>query len=208
VSKIDLSSKTVTATANVGSQPASIDLDANGNPVIGGAGFLTTLDKNSIAVLANQQISGNTNAIAVSVGKNQVLTSNLSGSGSGQVTALIARSSPTYSQIFSDPSVNTAPYLQSSISSNLAFPTQLASGIIVSPILNNSFAASATATGFQITNLSSGAVVLSASTPFPVRGMAVDSAAGYFYFTMPDSNSVVTVPIPTTPLTSDVTFLN
>ena len=78
----------------------------------------------------------------------------------------------------------------------------------MSPVLSNSLAAVATPTGFVITDLETNQIMLTGSTPYPVRGMAIDVTNGYFYFTMPDSNSVVTVPIPTTPINDSEQFLN
>jgi len=208
ISKINLSTNTVSATANIGSNPTALDLNASGSPVVGGNGYIVTLNPSSLAVQSTQQVSGSVIALAVSQAQNQVVTSTTSGSGTGQTAALATRSIPTNAQLLSSNSGTTQPYLQSSISSSLAYPSQLGTGILVSPVLNNSLAAVATPTGFVITDLETNAIMLTGTTPHAVRGMAIDVTNGYFYFTMPDSNSVVTVPIPTTPLDDSVQFLN
>ncbi len=208
VSKISLSSLAVVATGSVGTQPTSLDFDSNGNPVVGGAGYITTLNPNTLAIVTTQQVSGSISALAISRAQNQILTSTVTGSGSGQMTNVGALMTQNYSQVFSSEAMSATPFAQSSISGSLAFPAQLATGILVSPILNNSFAAEATPTGFLITDLETNQVLLSGSTPYPVRGMAFDATNGFFYFTMPDSNSVVTVPIPTTPINANVQYLN
>lgn len=208
VSKISLSSLAVVATGTVGAQPASLDFDASGDLVIGGAGYVETIDPNTLAVTATQQRSGSVSALAISQAQNQILTSTSTGSGSGQTTVVGANTLPNYSPAFSSDAMSAVPFSQSSISPSLAFPTQLASGILVSPVLNNSFAAEATPTGFLITDLETNQVLLSGNTPYPVRGMAIDATNGYFYFTMQDSNSVVTVPIPTAPLDTALQYMN
>jgi hypothetical protein len=46
---------------------------------------------------------------------------------------------------------------------------------------------------FTLTYLPSGDQLVSGTLPYPIRGVAVGPSA--VYFTMPESNSVVTVPI-------------
>jgi len=53
--------------------------------------------------------------------------------------------------------------------------------------------ASVTGTSFKIMRISDGAVAVSGTLPYPVRSVAMDS--GHVYFTMPESSSLVTMPI-------------
>jgi len=56
----------------------------------------------------------------------------------------------------------------------------------------------ATPTGFTITDLSGHDVLVSETTPSPIAAIAVDSKLNVVYLTMPDSNTLLTVPLPGT----------
>lgn len=210
LSKISLSSYTVTATANVGSQPTSLDLDSSGDPVVGGNGYVVTLNPSSLTPISTQSVSGVVTAVAFSAGEGKTLTAlatGQQGGPSGQMK-IVGTNVSNNSQAFSTGPISTSGFGNSGISSSLAYPNETASGILVSPIVNGGFAATATPTGFVITDVDTGATVLSANTPSAVRGMAIDPTAGYFYFTMPDLNEVITVPIPSTPDPGTMQALN
>ena len=57
---------------------------------------------------------------------------------------------------------------------------------------------SATSTGFTITDASGRIVLVSETTPSPVAAIAVDKNLNAAYLTMPDSNTLLTVPLPGT----------
>ena len=54
----------------------------------------------------------------------------------------------------------------------------------------------ATPTGFSITDVSGHEVLVSEATPSPIAGIAVDTKLSVAYLTMPDSNTLLTVPLP------------
>lgn len=54
----------------------------------------------------------------------------------------------------------------------------------------------ATPTGFTITDVSGNIVLVSQTTPSPITAIAVDSKLNVAYLTMPDSNTLLTVPLP------------
>lgn len=56
----------------------------------------------------------------------------------------------------------------------------------------------ATPTGFTITDTSGHVVLVSEKTPSPVTAIAVDSKLNVVYLVMPDSNTLLTVPLPGT----------
>jgi hypothetical protein len=56
----------------------------------------------------------------------------------------------------------------------------------------------ATPTGFTITDISGNVVLVSQSTPSPVTAIAVDPKLNVAYLAMPDSNILLTVPLPGT----------
>jgi hypothetical protein len=82
------------------------------------------------------------------------------------------------------------------MASILPNPYLLAGGTTVSVNYGNNLSISATPTGYVVQDVYTGAVLLSGTTPAPVRGIAVDQTKGFAYLTVPDTNSVYTVPIP------------
>ena len=56
----------------------------------------------------------------------------------------------------------------------------------------------ATPTGFTITDISGQLVLDSETTPSPVTAIAVDPSLNVAYLAMPDSNTLLTVPLPGT----------
>jgi hypothetical protein len=56
----------------------------------------------------------------------------------------------------------------------------------------------ATPTGFTITDITGHQVLVSETTPSPVTAIAVDANLNVAYLTMPDSNTLLTVPLPGT----------
>jgi len=55
---------------------------------------------------------------------------------------------------------------------------------------------SATPTGFTVTDVSGHIVMVSETTPSPIAAIAIDHALHIAYLTMPDSNTLLTVPLP------------
>ncbi len=56
----------------------------------------------------------------------------------------------------------------------------------------------ATPTGFTITDAADHEVLVSETTPSPIAAIAVDTNLNVVYLTMPDSNTLLTVPLPGT----------
>lgn len=73
------------------------------------------------------------------------------------------------------------------------------SGALVSVPYGNRYSVMATPTGFTVQDLQSGTTILSGSTSNPVRGIATDAQTGMIYVTVPDSNTIISVPFPPTP---------
>jgi hypothetical protein len=65
----------------------------------------------------------------------------------------------------------------------------------VSTRFSNGTAASSTPTGFVIYDLVTHQQIMTGTTPTPVRGIASDPDAMYAYFTLPDSNEYISVPL-------------
>jgi hypothetical protein len=70
---------------------------------------------------------------------------------------------------------------------------------VVSARFSNGMGASSTPTGFVIYDLVSHQQIMTGSTPTPVRGIASDPDSMYAYFTLPDSNEYIAVPLESTP---------
>src|SRR6266702_4185803 len=88
---------------------------------------------------------------------------------------------------------DNSPYTASPLASSLAFPAQTA---FIPPIYSSTsddYIASANGNKFTVSLLSSGKALLSGSTPYPIRGIKLTSTT--LYLTMPESNSLVTLPM-------------
>jgi hypothetical protein len=66
---------------------------------------------------------------------------------------------------------------------------------VVSARFSNGMGASSTPTGFVIYDLVTHQQIMTGNTPTPVRGIASDPDAMYAYFTLPDSNEYISVPL-------------
>ena len=60
----------------------------------------------------------------------------------------------------------------------------------------NGMGACATPTGFVVYDVASNHQVMSGTTPTPVRGIASNTSNTMMYLTLPDSDMVLTVPLP------------
>jgi len=208
VSQINLASNTVTATQTVGASPAALDLDASGNVWVGGAGYLTELNPSSLAIMNTTSQSGNITTMAISKALNTAVTTLVANSG-GAPSGLIDYGSATSrvsnlalssgSSTSSSPLASAHAYYISGASSTIATPGQMANGILVSANYGNEFAVSLVPSGFTVQDLSGNYTFMEGSLPSAGRGLAVDPDYGYVYITLPDSNAVVTVPLPNEP---------
>jgi hypothetical protein len=70
---------------------------------------------------------------------------------------------------------------------------------VVSARFSNGMGASSTPTGFVIYDLVTHAQIMVGTTPTPVRGIATDPDCMFAYFTLPDSNEYIAVPLEYTP---------
>jgi hypothetical protein len=87
-------------------------------------------------------------------------------------------------------------YYSSALSTSLVRPAQLGTGALVSADLGNGLAVTANGSQFTVTDLSSGSIILTGALDAPIRSFAVEPGSGIAYFTVPDSNSVITVNLP------------
>jgi YVTN family beta-propeller protein len=191
VSQISLSTYAVTGTIAVGANPSALALDAAGNLWVGGNGYIQEYNVTTHALMSSSASAGQVNSLAVSAKQNRVISTAVK-SGVAALAQVSYSSTPAPSAITS----SSAQYTSSTMASILPNPYLLAGGTTVSVNYGNNLSISATPTGYVVQDVYTGAVLLSGTTPAPVRGIAVDQTNGFAYLTVPDTNSVYTVPIP------------
>jgi YVTN family beta-propeller protein len=223
VSEVNTTTLQQTRTIAVMPNPTSVSFDAGGNLWVGGQGSVDKVSVANWTVTSTTPVDGTLNQMAYSPRENAMVQIHLqngtvsSPSNGKTLTNKIsyASANSSYSTVnimsaangvSSGPTiaaVSTASYLQSPISQLLAFPAQTA---FVPPILSTSgltmpaltstagdVVAVVNGNSFTLTYLPSGDQLVSGTLPYPIRGVAVGPSA--VYFTMPESNSVVTLPI-------------
>jgi len=213
VSEVNLSTLAVTRTISVMACPTSLSFDASGNLWIGGQGYVDEVSLSNWVVASSTPVDGTINEMAYAPTQNamvQVLLQNgtvgspVSG---GTFANAVLYSSPqsSYSTVnvmgvanlsSSGPTIaaaSNAAYTQSAVAQYLAFPAQTA---FVPPTLSSSsgdIVAVANGNSFTVTWLPTGESLISGTLPYAIRGVAVGQSS--IYFTMPESNSVVSLPI-------------
>ncbi|HEV2133207.1 MAG TPA: YncE family protein [Terracidiphilus sp.] len=212
VTQVNLTAGTVLATVPVGGQPTSVALTSGGTLWVGGVGFLTEINTQNMSVVATESTAGTTiAALGFSDGENELIaTSTTSGNVSiDELNPSAVQPGGTYTPLASH-SVSTLgtyynPRLQANVQGYTA--TVTTSTIPISTILPGAppvvvqdgwAVVTATPTGFSITDVSGHVVLVSETTPSPVASIAVDSNLNVAYLTMPDSNTLLTVPLPGT----------
>ncbi|WP_424170111.1 YncE family protein [Terracidiphilus sp.] len=220
VSEVSLQSVDVTHTISVSAHPTSVAFDSSGNLWVGGQGYLAKINLSTYAVGTTYSLNGtmagmsydasegafvstvlqNGNAAYVSkpslssgtTGSDAITSSTSAGisySTTGSIS--VSSGSSTGTAIVAD----AAPYASSSIATDLAFPAQNAFN---PPIYNSSYSngdiiASANGTSFTVSSLSTGNILIGGTTPYPIRGVTLTSTM--LYLTMPESNSLITLPL-------------
>jgi YVTN family beta-propeller protein len=206
VSEINLSTNTQSRLAGVGVQPEALAMDPSGTALwVGGLNYISKIDLGSFSVLQSFSVSGQVTSLAVSSGQNSlVYTTMAAASGSTTFQAQQAAISSgavqrTYAQ-YSVSSSSPHPEYAEAITTGGSAPGTpgwlMPSGALVSANYGNSVVVVGTPTGFAVLDLIRQIDLLDATTSSPVRGIATDPTQGVAYVTLPDSNSIVTVPLP------------
>lgn len=190
VTQVNLTAGTVTATIAVGAQPTSVALTSAGTLWVGGAGFLTGINTQTMSVIATQPVTGKS---IIALGY------------SDSVTQLVATTVDTSGNVYADeinPSTVQTGGVYAPVASNMvssvgtygtvrAYTATLASGrrgggnllninqVGAPPlVIQDGWAVvTATPTGFTITDITGKIVLVSETTPSPVTAIAVDSSA-------------------------------
>jgi len=213
ISEVNLANVAVTRTLSVGTHPTAVSFDTNKNLWVGGQGYLQLIDTTNWATSSTFPIDGTLTGMSydkaqgVFVGavlKNgnvsshsnrSTFKSEVAFSQSGNVSysttdlVFVANGSTSTSSVVAD----SAPYARSSIASILAYPGQTAFNPPIYTSSNGDMIAAANGNTFTVSVLSTGKVLVSGTTPYAIRGVKLTSTM--LYLTMPESNSLVTLPM-------------
>jgi YVTN family beta-propeller protein len=212
VSQIDLIAGSVTATVPVGGMPTSVALTSSGTLWVGGVGFLTEIEAQTMSVTATES-TANKSIIALaysdSLGELVATTTDAAANVyTDEIAPSTVHTGGSYAPLASHRvsglgthfNQNTQTQVHS-YTATLASVSSISTNQIGAPplVVQDGWAVvTATPTGFTITDASGHVVLISETTPSPVTAIAVDTNLSVVYLTMPDSNTLLTVPLPGT----------
>jgi YVTN family beta-propeller protein len=210
VSQVSLTTNTVTATVAVGGQPTSVTITSGGTLWAGGAGFLTQINTSNMSVVGTETAYVmNIVALSYTDQLSQLIIQSTDSTGAvyeDEMNPTAFAAGGTYSALASH-NVSTLGTYTSGSTQIRAFTSTLSSSSSIpinlpgAPplVVQDGWAViTATPTGFTITDASGHVVLVSETTPSPITAIAVDSKLNVAYLTMPDSNTMLTVPLPGT----------
>ncbi len=210
VTQVNLTAGTVTATIAVGPQPTSVALTSAGILWVGGVGFLAELNTNPMSVVATEPVAGKSIiALGYSDSVNQLVATTVDTSGNvyadeispstfqaGGVYAPLASNVVSSVGTHSVESEAVQAYTATLAGANLININQVGAPPLV--VQDGWAVVTATPTGFTITDITGQVVLVSETTPSPITAIAADSKLNVVYLVMPDSNTLLTVPLPGT----------
>lgn len=202
LSEVDLSTHSVSRTATVGTGPMSVAMDPSGSYVwVGGTNYLDQVSLSSFAVVASVPVSGSVTSLAASNAQNELVYTLVQNCCSASSTyaaneLLLSNLSTPGTYAHAEASPYAAYTMNGTLPTAAALPQATS---VVSARFSNGMAASATPTGFVIYDVISHQQLMTGNTPTPVRGIASDPDCMYAYFTLPDSNEYIVVPLESTP---------
>jgi hypothetical protein len=212
ITGIALKNGNTTSTVAVGGKPTSVALTSGGTLWVGGAGFLTEINTQTMTVVATESTSGR---VIVSLGYSdlvgQIVATSVDGSGNvyaDQINPSSVTAGGTYTPLASNEVSSLGTHLDTQTEANVrSFTGTLASESIINTnqvgapplVVQDGWAVvTATPTGFTISDISGNLVLFSETTPSPVTAIAADPNLNVVYLAMPDSNILLTVPLPGT----------
>ncbi len=189
ISEISLQSVQVTRTLNVMPHPTSVAFDLNGNLWVGEQGYLQLIDLTDWNVWATFPVDGTVTGMSydqaqgefvATVLKNGVATSPISGITLNTAVAFAPAGGVSYSTTSlvnvatgntstSTIAADSAPYAQSPLAALLAFPGQTAFNPPIYTSSSGDLIATANGDTFTVSVLSTGNVLISGSTSYPIR---------------------------------------
>jgi YVTN family beta-propeller protein len=210
VTQINLSTNTPTTTISVGGKPTSVALTSGGTLWAGGAGFLTQVNASNMSVVGTETVpSRGIHALSFSdqIGQLVVQSNDTTGAVyqdemdpaafvAGGTYAAIASRTISALGTYTVRSQNLKAFT-STLSTSSVLPITLpGAGPLV--VQDGWLVVAATPTGFTITDISGHQVLISQATASPIAAIAVDPNLNIAYLTEPDSNTILTVPLPGT----------
>jgi len=202
LAEVNLSTEAVTRTVGGLTGALSVAMDPSGSYVwVGGTDNIYEISLSTFTVVASVPVSGSVTSLAASNAQNELVYTLVQGCCTGSSTyvanelLLSNLSKPgAYAQASASP---FAPYTMNGTLPTAAALPQATN--IVSARFSNGMGASSTPTGFVIYDLVTHQQLMTGTTPTPVRGIASDPDAMFAYFTLPDSNEYVSVPLEYSP---------
>jgi YVTN family beta-propeller protein len=194
---INLSNNTLSGTTTGLTGAQSVTMDPSGSYVwVGGTNYLYKVSVSTLAVAASYPVSGQVTSLAASNAQNELVYTLVEGccsSSSAYSANEVAISTLTSKGTYN--AASASPYAAHTMGGTLPSAATLPQATVVSAQFSNGFAASATPTGFVVYDLESHTQLMVGTTPTPVRGIASDPANMFAYFTVPDSNEYIAVPL-------------
>jgi len=208
VTRVNLTTETATGTIAVGAHPTSVALTSAGTLWVGGVGSLAGINTQTMSVIATQPLTGKSIvALGFSNSVNQLVATTVDTSGNvyaDEISPSTVQTGSVYTPLASNKVSSIGTHSAHSASVQ-AFTATLASTNLISAnqvgapplVIQDGWAVvTATPTGFTITDITGKIVLVSETTPSPVTAIAVDSGLNVVYLVMPDSNTLLTVPLP------------
>lgn len=214
ISEVNLNSVQQTRILTVMPHPTTLSYDSSGNLWVGGQGFLQKVNLASWSAGSAISVDGTINSMNYDASTNSMVstilqngTINLPSHGRTHANAIEYSTSSTPSSYATSMVVNvntgstttssmfadSASYTQSSVASYLAFPSQTSATPPIYAASTGNLTATATGSSFTVSVISTGKVLVAGTLPYPIRGIALSPTM--IYFTMPESNSLVSLPI-------------
>jgi YVTN family beta-propeller protein len=210
LTEINLSTFTAARTLALAQPPMSVTMDPSGTSLwVGGQGFLSKVDLASFSVVTSLGVSGSVSSLASSVQQNQIVYSLVGNTAFSSTTAYSNQTAPT--STYSVQQLNTttfgntgsfnngasaAPYSSFTMGGTLPNAAITPGGTAISQSWGNGMGITATPTGFVVYDLVNQVEIMRGTTSTPVRAIASDPKNWNVYLTLPDSNNLITVPLP------------
>ena len=212
ITRVNLSTNTAAGTVVVGGHPTSVALTSGGTLWVGGVGFLTEINTSTMTATATEAISGKTIVgLGYSDSVGQIVATTVDSSNNvyiDQIAPSSVTSGGTYTTVASNQISSVGTHLNVHTEAQVrSFTNTLASQSILNTnqpgapplVVQDGWAVvTATPTGFSITDITGNVVLVSEQTPSPITAIAIDPNLNVVYLTMPDSNTLLKVPLPGT----------
>jgi hypothetical protein len=198
LSEIDLSTQAVSRTLNIAPGIQAVAMDPSGSYVwVGGTNYIYKVSLSTFTVVTSVPVSGSVTSLAASNIQNELVytlvQSCCSASSAYAANELALSNLSTPGSYAHSSAAAYAPYTMNGTLPSAAVLPQATS--VVSARFSNGMGASSTPTGFVIYDLVTHQQIMTGNTPTPVRGIASDPDSMFAYFTLPDSNEYIFVPL-------------